>query len=309
MTRQLWIADKLRAYGLTVVEVTGWQDRARPGAFDPVGVIVHHTAAPQGKPAPSLQVCIDGRTGLAGPLCNVLLARNCTCYVISAGRCNHAGQGSWRGIEDGNGKFLAIEAENDGIGEPWSPDLLIAFQRATAALIDGLGRDGYAIGHKEWAPGRKIDPNGIDMAWFRTHATIALANHQPKEWQQMLLDNGAPIGNKDGRFGRLTPEHSRKVLDHRNQLLAQVAELTKVDAMRAEALRTSADTIKRLTVERDAAKAEQGRLGQQLQEAHAEIARLQALADVATRGPALLAIVQGLRAQLNEAEAKLQGLA
>lgn len=264
MPRQLWIADKLRAYGLTVVEVTGWQDRARPGAFDPLGVMVHHTAAPQGKPAPSLQVCIDGRTGLAGPLCNVLLARNCTCYVISAGRCNHAGEGRWAGIGDGNGGFFGIEAENDGVGEPWTPQLLDAFHRATAALWVGTGGAGPVIAHREWAPSRKTDPRGIDMDAFRRAVGAALLpkddpmpTNPPtateaaliEQWQQMLLDNGAPIGNKDGRFGRLTLEHSRKVLDHRNQLLVQVEQLTAANT-------TSADTTKRLAAERDAARAE-----------------------------------------------------
>lgn len=279
MTRLLWLADELRAYGLTVVEVTGWQDRARPGAFDPLGVMVHHTAAPQGKPFPSLQVCIDGRTGLAGPLCNVLLARNCTCYVISAGRCNHAGQGRWAGIEDGNRAFLGLEAENDGVGEPWAPDMLDAFHRATAALCAGLGGSGPVIAHREWAPARKTDPKGIDMAHFRARVAAVkptgdtMPTNPPsateaaliEQWQQMLLDNGAPIGNKDGRFGRLTLEHSRKVLDHRNQLLAQVAKLeAERDDYKAGAAAeadlnnqltaanaTSADTIVRLTAERD----------------------------------------------------------
>lgn len=44
MTRLLWLADELRAWGLDVVEVTGWRDRARPGAFDPTGCLIHHTA-------------------------------------------------------------------------------------------------------------------------------------------------------------------------------------------------------------------------------------------------------------------------
>ena len=318
MTRLLWLADELRAWGLDVVEVTGWRDRARPGAFDPVGCLIHHTAAPGPKDAPSLQVCIDGRRDLPGPLCQLLVARSGKVYVISAGRCNHAGAGGpLDGVKDGNGQLVGIELENDGIGEPWPANQLAAAQRATAAVLKGLGGGGSVWGHKEWAPGRKSDPT-FDMAEHRNAVRGLLYPKEPttvptnppsateaaliEQWQQMLLDNGAPIGNKDGRFGRLTLEHSRKVLDHRNQLLAQVAELTKVDAMRAEALRTNADTIKRLTVERDDARAVAA--GEK-----AEVARLQALADVATKAPALLAILQGLRAQLNEAEAKLQGLA
>lgn len=317
MPRQLWIADKLRAYGLTVVEVTGWQDRARPGAFDPLGVMVHHTAAPKGKDHPSLQVCIDGRPGLAGPLCNVLLARNCTCYVISAGRCNHAGAGAWGRITDGNRHFLGIEAENDGIGEPWAPDMLDAFYRATAALLEGLS-GGDLIAHREWAPNRKSDPKGIDMAHFRTRVaalkptgdTMPTTPTPPTgterdliaQWQGQLIANGARLGDagpnrdgKDGVFGRLALDASTTVLNHRNQLLAQVA---KLEADLAGA-RRELDRLNQLLTQDDGERA-----GLRL-----EVEQLRALADVATRGPALLAIVQGLRAQLNEAEAKLQGLA
>lgn len=309
MTRLLWLADELRAWGLDVVEVTGWRDRARPGAFDPVGVLIHHTAAPGPKDAPSLQVCIVGRRDLPGPLCQLLVARSGKVYVISANRCNHAGAGGpLDGVKDGNGQLVGIELENDGVSEPYPDGQLAAAHKATAAVLKRLG-GGYCWGHKEWAPGRKSDPR-FSMADFRaTVHDLVFPQETPmptnppsateaaliEQWQQMLLDNGAPIGNKDGLFGRLTLEHSRKVLDHRNQLLAQVEQLTAANT-------TSADTIKRLVVERDDAEAE-------ADAEKAEVARLQAMADVATRGPALLAILQGLRAQLNEAETKLQGLA
>lgn len=129
------------------------------------------------------------------------------------------------------------------------------------------------------------------------------------QWQGQLIANGARLGDagpnrdgKDGVFLRLTLDASTTVLNHRNQLLAQVA----TQAERIDRMMSDLTTVK---AERDAAKAEQGRLGQQLQEAHTDVARLQALADVATRAPALLAILQGLRVQLDEAVAKLQGLA
>lgn len=64
-----------------------------------------------------------------------------------------------------------------------------------------------------------------------------------RQWQDMLLANGAKLGGgADGLFGRLTLEASKTILDHRNRLLA--------------ANGVSADTIVRLTAERDAARAE-----------------------------------------------------
>lgn len=158
------------------------------------------------------------------------------------------------------------------------------------------------VGHQHVPGNDHWDPGALDTARL-TKETPTVPTNPPtateaaliEQWQQMLLDNGAPIGNRDGRFGRLTLEHSRKVLDHRNQLLAQVEQLNRT---RAEALASITDAW----AERDAAKADNAKLA-------AELVRLGALADVATKAPALLAILQGLRAQLNEAEAKLQGLA
>lgn len=164
MGYRLGIADTLRATGLKVVEVDGWQKRGGD-VFDPVGVVVHHTASAPGKDAPSLNICINGRSDLPGPLCHVLLARSGICHVIAAGRANHAGEGGWAG-HSGNRYWFGIEAENDGVGEPWPDVQLDAFITATRALA-ALSSKGLVCGHKEYAPTRKIDPTGIDMDWFR----------------------------------------------------------------------------------------------------------------------------------------------
>jgi len=307
MTALTWLPAELRAWGLEVVEVTGWESRKRPGAFGPVGVLIHHTAAPGPKDAPSLQVCVDGRRDLPGPLCQLLVARSGKVYVISAGRCNHAGAGgpiNPSGIEpigkdQGNRQLVGIEAENDGIGEPWPVVQLDAMVRATAAVLDALDQPrAYCWGHREYTS-RKIDPTGIDMGAFRslvaaarkdgTMPTTPASDAMVEQWQRDLLANGARLGDAgpdgngaDGLFGRLTLEASRVILDHRNQLLA--------------ANKTSADTIVRLTAERDAAKAEVKRL----------TALSSSLANKAI--PAAVEVITDLRIKLNEAEAKLQGL-
>ena len=164
MGHQTWIADRLRDYGLAVDEHPGWRTRGSAN-FDPKGVVVHHTASGAGD-APSLRVVVDGRSDLPGPLCHVLLTRSGRCVVIAAGRANHAGTGGWRGLA-GNTSVLGIEAENNGRGEPWPSRQLDAFYAASAALVDGIGRDAtWVCGHKEWTS-RKIDPAGIDMNDFR----------------------------------------------------------------------------------------------------------------------------------------------
>ncbi|MCH8887224.1 MAG: transposase, partial [SAR324 cluster bacterium] len=71
----------------------------RPGQiFEPVGIMLHHTAAGGTKDVPSLNVVRNGRPGLSGPLAPLLIGRGGTIYVTcdQGGVCNHAGMG--RGI-------------------------------------------------------------------------------------------------------------------------------------------------------------------------------------------------------------------
>jgi hypothetical protein len=163
-----WMADAFRHNGLRVREVEGWKDRARPGTFAPRGVIFHHTASKRRSDdsAPSLSTCLHGRPGITGPLCHVLVGRDGKVHVIAAGRANHAGKGGpFRNIpkDSGNAFLVGVEVENDGLGEKWSPELLQACDAVFATLLLGLQRQTvWLIGHKEWAPGRKIDPARID---------------------------------------------------------------------------------------------------------------------------------------------------
>mgnify|MGYP000928087272 CR=1 FL=1 len=177
MGHQLWIANTLRAHGLVVHEVSGWQTRGS-AAFNPRGVVCHHTASHAGSDHPALGIVTNGRPDLAGPLCNVLLARNGDCWVVAAGRANHAGTGGWQGLT-GNSSVLGIEAENNGVGEPWPAAQLDAYVRLCAALADGAGFSPATVCyHREWAPARKIDPAGPGIpsgAEWRSRVARALA--------------------------------------------------------------------------------------------------------------------------------------
>lgn len=178
MARALWIADKLREHGVRVVEVAGWQTRGSD-TFNPRGVVAHHTAGGAGE-APSLNICINGRSGLPGPLANIVLGRSGTAYVIAAGRANHAGVGGWNGLS-GNSSVFGIEAENRGYDtDPWPGVQLDAYYKICRALIEGVGVGADRVcGHKEWATprGRKIDPHSLDMNDFRNR--VANINSTP----------------------------------------------------------------------------------------------------------------------------------
>lgn len=166
MARETRIADRLRLYGLDVVEVDEWKIRGST-TFAPRGVVLHHTAGASTGDIPSLDVLVRGRADLPGPLCHIGLARSGRCYVIAAGRANHAGTGGWRGLT-GNTSVFGIEAENNG-SQPWPARQLEVFPIAAAALLSLTpARDPELVcAHREWAPSRKPDPHGIDMGGFR----------------------------------------------------------------------------------------------------------------------------------------------
>jgi hypothetical protein len=166
--RDTGIADRLRAAGLAVVEIDGWKERGS-SSFNPRGGVDHHTAGSNNGNAPSLNICIHGRSDLPGPLCNTLQGFDGTQYVIASGTANHAGSGSWKGLS-GNSSVYGMERENDGYSAP-RPNQHELAARAWRAIIDGspngpLSPD-MVCGHKEWAPGRKPDFHDLDYNWFR----------------------------------------------------------------------------------------------------------------------------------------------
>lgn len=170
MPRQLWLADIARQAGLVVAEVDGWRERGST-SFNPNGIVCHHTGGAATGDMPSLRVLINGRSDLPGPLCAYGLGRSGKVYVVAAGRANHAGSGGWQGLV-GNSSVIGIEAENTG-GQQWPLVQLNAYVTLCAAITKRLsGSPRFTCGHKEWAPGRKVDPYSINMTSFRT----AIAN-------------------------------------------------------------------------------------------------------------------------------------
>jgi hypothetical protein len=175
-----WLPAVLRDAGLHVREVPGWQGRGRGRMGEPLGVLAHHTAGPASGDGrlgdlvvpdyPSLGTVVNGRPRLAGPLANVGLARDGTWIVIAAGRANHSGAGSapWCPAGQGNRRLIGIEAESVGTRDDWTDEQRESYPRGVATLLRHLGLPAArVIGHKEWAPRRKIDPAFWDMNEFR----------------------------------------------------------------------------------------------------------------------------------------------
>jgi len=163
-----WLPQVLKSAGLKVSECAGWQDRGHGDMGKVLGVLCHHTATPGKKGnMPTLNLLITGRPDLAGPLSQLGLGRDGTYYIVAAGRCYHAGAGTWKGITTGNTSFIGIEAENTGGPDdfPWPDVQMDAYHRGVA----------FCVGHKEYAQpkGRKTDPD-LDMNTFRAAVNAVL---------------------------------------------------------------------------------------------------------------------------------------
>jgi len=197
----IWLPDVLEQAGLKVALVDGWENRGSRDVGEIFGIICHHTAGGKTGNMPSLNTLIHGRSDLPGPLSQLGLGRDGTYYVISAGRCNHAGGGIWRGLVNGNTNFIGIEAENTGKANdfPWPEIQIEAYQRGVAAILKRIGRGAeFCAAHREYAlpKGRKPDAN-FDMVEFRTK--VAAFMNSSDEPRVIPLSEPSPAGSIAGR--------------------------------------------------------------------------------------------------------------
>jgi len=165
------LADVLRDTGaLTVVEVEGWEYRARssggyPGL--PLAVFWHHTASDTTAENDVGYICYGCPDA---PVSNLYLARDGAVWVCAGGATNTNGKGGpldmSRGtipIDQANSNVIGIEAANNGLGQPWPAVQVDAYFTVNNALADayGLAPSDLAT-HNGWCepscPGRKIEP-------------------------------------------------------------------------------------------------------------------------------------------------------
>lgn len=193
MARVLNLVSQLQKWGLKVEYVNGWTTRGN-ASFSPEAVIDHWTAGPaESKTRPSLNVVVNGRPGLPGPLCNVYLDRNGVCVVVASGRANHAGYGLWQGLT-GNSKLLGIEAEAANNSD-WTEAQRVAYPVLNAALLTIIGKDTkFLAGHSEYAlpKGRKIDINGYTMASMRKQTASVMKDGPAKTKARLAGKNPKP---------------------------------------------------------------------------------------------------------------------
>lgn len=217
-----WLPDVLKNAGLRVALVPGWENRGRGDVARIFGVLCHHTAGPRNGNMPSLNILINGRSDLPGPLAQLGLGRDGTYYVIAAGRANHAGRGNLNGVVNGNTNLIGIEAENTGLPNdfPWPEVQMDAYHRGVAAILTHIGQGvEFCAGHKEYAlpKGRKTDPD-LDMNAFRASVAAIMSGNAPAPALIPAVEPpaqaGAPAGRptlRRGATGDLVKEIQSKV--------------------------------------------------------------------------------------------------
>ncbi|MDK0520398.1 peptidoglycan recognition family protein [Streptomyces sp. ML-6] len=264
----------LRAEGVRVVEVGNWRthNRNQKGAWGPVnGSIVHHTVT-KGT-ASTVAMVRDGYSGLPGPLCHGMIAKDGRVHMVGWGRANHAGGGDPRVLDqviaesygtrptpptkgnangvDGNARFYGWECENLGDGkDPWPKAQYEAIVRVQAALCRAHGWSAKSvIGHLEWSSD-KVDPRGFSMADLR--ADVAERLKHPAGWSPTPTTPTTPttpsteedpmagltreqIYDAVWRTDRMTPPEGRATKDNPTWAAESVLRDAASYAIRAEA--------------------------------------------------------------------------
>lgn len=172
------IVKRLRAEGVTVVEIPGWQSRGS-GDFARIDCqLNHHDAFPaRTGHAGGLRTCTFGRSDLRNSLCMFYLGSDGTVYVVAARVSWHAGKGDLTT----NSRASGIEARNDGVGERWPPRQLEVNRRLNIATSDAFGFSKARIfDHKEHSSTGKVDRFGIDPRMWRASLMSGSPGTQPK---------------------------------------------------------------------------------------------------------------------------------
>ncbi|MER7457580.1 N-acetylmuramoyl-L-alanine amidase [Micromonospora sp. NPDC126480] len=215
-----WLVDVLRGAGVQVVTHGDWLNRMRPGSFSPIGVLWHHTAATSSasNPHPALNVCINGRSDLPGPLCQALVDYHGVFHVISAGRCNHAGTARASGpipAGDGNTMLIGWEIDYNGVSQQMTSAQYNASVAATAAVLKRLGKDSsYARGHRETSTTGKIDPSFIDLNVMRSDVAAKMAGGG-STWSQIVDNSTAGRFTASANWGTSSYSAQRYGSDYR----------------------------------------------------------------------------------------------
>lgn len=168
------LPDYFDKWGVDWDAYPGWQTRSRStGGFTAVQAIQAHHTVSKTTLANDAYYCWQGAS--TKPIGNMLLDRNGHVLLGAAGASNTSGKGgpmlTSRGViplDTGNTRIVAIEAQNDGVGEAWPELQQTAYINLVCAIKDWADNEtpgppldwGAIHSHREWAPLRKVDTRG-----------------------------------------------------------------------------------------------------------------------------------------------------
>lgn len=135
----------------------------RRDGLRPQFVVLHYTAMESAEAA--LDRLCDPEAEVSA---HYLIGRDGTCWqmVEEPERAWHAGQGSWRGLDDLNSRSIGIELDNRGC-EPFAEPQMAVLEALLHGILARWAMPSEAvIGHSDLAPGRKWDP-GARFDWAR----------------------------------------------------------------------------------------------------------------------------------------------
>lgn len=192
-------ADIMRAVGLTVKEWPGWKTNADYSdgttSYNPIASIFHHDGMGLGfndnpNDDENVPAYMSG-SGVGGA--QKWARKDGVIYCLAAGRKWHAGVGDgWGPIPANGGNTYSMGWETDHtFGDGWPEIQVTALALAMVAIHDARGWSRTNVcGHKEYAPGRKSDPESMDMDAFRTRLTRSIL-----ELQQDYVAAGGVLSN------------------------------------------------------------------------------------------------------------------
>ncbi len=172
--------DRLVKRGLQVAVIKGWETRGKPA--DHRAGVLHHTASNL-KTTPKATVAghLQGKPDVSGPLCNVTIGRDGVVYVLARLASNNAGKispvafeeacagkadltpAAKRKLHDSGGEnshLFGIECCNDGVGEPWSDEMVNNAAVVAAVVCECLGWT-----EKRWTTHRALTERKIDPSF------------------------------------------------------------------------------------------------------------------------------------------------
>jgi hypothetical protein len=181
MARALWLPAAFDTFGVNYRTVSGWETRGE-NVFNPIGVMNHHTA--DSTPTSSaLNLILQGRPDLPGPLAQIYLDWDGVAYIVASGEANHAGMGVnvvrqralanlapkgdaaaiyGGGSDDygGNDYWIGIEVQHPGDSTPHPQAQLDTLIKVNAAICAHQGWSHNRCIHHREHTSRKID-----MSW------------------------------------------------------------------------------------------------------------------------------------------------